>query len=91
MRRTVKTGVNDTVSDQSLLDVHYTGNQDDPIDKDISQLLEEAGGFGLFQWLIILYSAIAYHGQNFYVFNLAYLELVPALKCQYVGQTEYVD
>ena len=59
--------------------------------QDINQLLLKAGGFGRFQKLLLLYATIAYWGINFYIYNLAYLQLVPALKCMYVGGTDYID
>jgi len=48
----------------------------------IDQSLEKAGGFGRFQWLMLIYVAIAYQGTSFFISNLAYLELIPRLECK---------
>ena len=59
--------------------------------QDIDQLINKAGGFGRFQWLILLFASVAYSGVNFYIYNLAYLQLVPALECFYTGEKGFVD
>ena len=44
-----------------------------------NELLEKAGGFGKFQWLLMLYSVLTTSGVNFYIVSLPYLELTPLL------------
>ena len=56
---------------------------------DINQLIDQAGGFGRYQILLIVLGGIAYPGINFFIYNLAFLELVPKLECLYEGQTDY--
>ena len=82
---------NHNENEQSLLSRSSLTSDDEIIRHDINDLLEKAGGFGRFQWLVILYSGVFYHGMNFFIYNLAYLELVPNLKCMYTGETEFRD
>ena len=46
----------------------------------VEELIDKAGKFGRFQWLVVMYVMITISGVNFYSTNLAYLELVPDLK-----------
>ena len=46
----------------------------------VEELIDKAGRFGRFQWLVVVYVMITISGVNFYSTNLAYLELVPDLK-----------
>ena len=46
----------------------------------VEELIDKAGKFGRFQWLVVGYVMITISGVNFYSTNLAYLELVPDLK-----------
>ncbi|CAI2362935.1 unnamed protein product [Moneuplotes crassus] len=56
----------------------------------IEQLIEKAGGFGRLQWIMLLYAVIAKQGASFFMYNLAYLELVPRLECYYI-ESEFVE
>ena len=76
---------------ESLLDRLVETSDDNIQGYDIDQLFEKSGGFGRFQWLILLYVMVTYSGTNFYTYNLAYLELMPALKCRYSGYDDFVD
>jgi len=49
---------------------------------DIEQAIQRAGGFGRQQWLMLLFASFGYQGINFFIYNLAYLELVPRLECR---------
>jgi MFS family permease len=46
---------------------------------DIDDLFEKSGGFGKMQWLIVIFTILSYQGINFYIYNLAFLELMPKL------------
>lgn len=64
---------------------------DDDIDShDIDDLIIKAGGFGKMQWIIMLAAIILYQGIGSVVYNLAYLELVPYIKCKYYGEDHFV-
>jgi len=41
-----------------------------------------SGGFGRMQWLILIFAVIAYQGINIFVYNMAFLELMPKLMCR---------
>ena len=55
----------------------------------VEELIDKAGKFGRFQWLVVMYVMITISGVNFYSTNLAYLELVPDLKWRYVVGEEF--
>lgn len=64
---------------------------DEVIDaNDVEDLIAKAGGFGKIQLIILIAGMIWYQGINFIIYNLAYFELVPYIKCKYPGTDEYV-
>ncbi|CAI2364771.1 unnamed protein product [Moneuplotes crassus] len=48
----------------------------------IEQLIQKAGGFGRFQWAMMIFGGLARQGATFFFYTLAYLELVPKLECK---------
>ncbi|CAI2365422.1 unnamed protein product [Moneuplotes crassus] len=44
--------------------------------------LVESGGFGKFQWLILLFGAIGLQGGNFFVYNMSLLLKMPGFECR---------
>ena len=78
--------------EESLLGTNvYSSDSNNIEGYNVDQLIDKAGRFGKFQWLLILYILVTTSGVNFYITNLPYLELVPALKCQYTGETDFKD
>ena len=65
-------------------------SQSDLKNYEIGTLIQKAGGFGKLQWLIILFGIIADQGINYFIFTIAYLELVPSVLCKYTKQDEFV-
>ena len=65
----------------------------------IDTMMEKSGGFGRMQVLTMMFAFLVFQGTNFYIANLAYLELVPRLlcsqdgvdyhQCRYYHQMEY--
>ena len=80
-----RTNISDISSERLI-----TASDDGLVGYDINNLIDQAGGFGKYQVLLMILGAIAYPGINFFVYNLAFLELVPKLECLYEGQTDYV-
>ena len=66
-------------SDEDIVD-HNISAIHKPPTLDIDQAIDKAGGFGKLQWLMILFATIGYQGVNFFVYNLAFLELIPRLE-----------
>ena len=65
-------------------------NSDDNIEAyNEHEILDKSGGFGRFQWCLLLYILAVNSGVNIFIGNLAFLELVPELKCKYNGQTDF--
>lgn len=58
---------------------------------DIDQLINKAGGFGRMQWILLSFAICSYQGLNFFLYNFAYLELVPRLMCSYNGDGNFVE
>ena len=78
-------------SEQKIMLVETNEDDEDQLRIDQDQIFDITGGFGKFQWLLLAYATIAYSGINFYVYNFAYLQLVPALMCKYSGESDYRD
>ena len=64
--------------------------QNDLQSYDIDTLIHKAGGFGRIQWLIMIFGIIADQGLNFFLWNIAYLELVPSILCKYTETSTFV-
>ncbi|CAI2363436.1 unnamed protein product [Moneuplotes crassus] len=48
----------------------------------VDECIQRAGGFGRFQWVLMLWAGLARQGVSFYFYTLAYSELVPKLECK---------
>ncbi|CAI2363647.1 unnamed protein product [Moneuplotes crassus] len=55
----------------------------------IDECICRAGGFGRFQWMMMLYAPIARQGVSFFVYSLSFLELVPRLECLVEGTSVF--
>ena len=73
---------------QPFLDTPERGD-DTPLN--INQLIEKAGGFGKLQWLVLCFAILSYNGINFFVYNLAFLELMPQFRCRASPDLPFVD
>lgn len=78
----------DNNQDEPLIDNPERGD-DTPLN--IDQLIVKAGGFGKLQWLVLCFALLSYNGINFFVYNLAFLELVPQLRCRESPDLPFVD
>ena len=47
----------------------------------IDEAIEQAGGFGKFQWLYCILTALCYPTSGIFVYNLGYLTLKPVMMC----------
>ena len=63
--------------DSSLID------KDDLKKYELDTLIQIAGGFGRLQWFLMIYSIVASQGFNYFMYNFAYLELVPNILWKY--------
>ena len=50
-------------------------------DESVDSLLTKAGGWGPMQFKSFFFAMLAFQGVNFYIYNLAYFELLPRLLC----------
>ena len=83
-----RNSLNKTNDRQSLLERSDNASDDNIKTYDIEELIDEADGFGKYQWLLLLYVVITYSGVNMYSTNLPYFELMPALKCNYTAEPQ---
>lgn len=83
---------NKNPSDESMstdpLLVSKENGEDTPYD--INDLITKAGGFGRLQWLLLVFTMLTYQGINFFIYNLAFLELMPKLNCRPTPDTGFL-
>ncbi|CAI2363843.1 unnamed protein product [Moneuplotes crassus] len=48
----------------------------------IDECLQKAGGFGRLRWAMLVYAILAKQGTSYFIFALAFLELMPAFECR---------
>jgi len=47
----------------------------------VPEAIERAGGFGTFQWIYCSLAGITFMANGFFIYNLNFLTLLPALMC----------
>ena len=60
----------------SLLNANVI-SKDDLKKYEIDTLMQKAGGFGRLQWFLMLFAIVASQGFSYFMYNFAFLELVP--------------
>ena len=71
--------LNNRIDDNSSLLDENLISKDDLKRYDIETLIQKAGGFGRLQWLLLIYAIFAAQGINYFMYNFAYLELMPSI------------
>ena len=89
MSETSNTIVNDYSDELQSTSEYIT--EDELRTYDIDTLLQKAGGFGRMQWWIMIFVFIGSQGFNCFIYNFAYLELVPLVLCKYSKDSQFVE
>ena len=83
--------LDDRINDhRSLLDLDLI-DKDDLKKYELDTLIQTAGGFGRLQWFLMIYVIIASQGFTYFMFNFAYLELVPKILWKYNPSDEFIQ
>ena len=60
----------------SLLNANVI-SKDDLKKYEVDTLIQKAGGFGRLQWFLMLFAIVGSQGFSYFMYNFAFLELVP--------------
>lgn len=83
--------INNADFSSNLLETQTSLSENDLEFHEIDDLINKAGGFGKMQYMILIFALLASQGLNYFVYSLAYLELVPSVLCKYSINDDYVE